>query len=187
MRCAPWAAPSTCAPWSSSARGNRKKIYKTYFKQVSDLLPIGGRFYCQTMVFGPNMVKFEDIKFGQTNVWKNRKSYSGEELMDLVCDVFPGSWLPYGKEGMIEPAKGHFKLVHEDSGRLDYIETIARWTAAFNKFNLEKYGLYATLLPKLFSSDFRKWVRRYQIAPNLQVFEREIFEHHRMVFEKVQD
>ena len=71
-------------------------------------------------------VKFEDIKFGQTNVWKNRKNYSGEELMDLVCDVFPGSWLPYGSEGMIEPAKEHFKLVHIDSGRLDYIETIHR-------------------------------------------------------------
>ncbi len=167
--------------------GKQEEIYKAYFKQVSDLLPVGGRFYCQTMVFGPNMVKFEDIKFGQTNVWKNRKDYSGEELMDLVCDVFPGSWLPYGKEGMIEPAKEHFKLVHEDSGRLDYIETIHRWTAAFNKFNLQKYLLYAMLLPKLFSADFRKWVRRYQIAPNLQVFERQIFEHHRMVFEKVRD
>ena len=58
--------------------------------------------------------------------------------MDLVCDVFPGSWLPYGSEGMIEPAKEHFKLVHIDSGRLDYIETIHRWTQAFNKFNLQK-------------------------------------------------
>jgi len=86
---------------------------------------------------------------------------------------------------MVRPAKDHFKLIHSDSGRLDYIETIARWTAAFNKFNPEKYMLYASLLPKLFGADFRKWVRRYQIAPNLQVFEREIFEHYRMVFEKV--
>lgn len=165
--------------------GKQEEIYKTYFKQVADLLPKGGRFYCQTMVFGPNMVKFEDIQFGKTNVWKNRKDYSGEELMDLVCDVFPGSWLPYGQEGMVRPAKDIFNLVHADSGRLDYIETIHRWTAAFNKFHPQKYWLYATLLPKLFSSDFRKWVRRYQIAPNLQVFEREIFEHYRMVFEKV--
>jgi cyclopropane fatty-acyl-phospholipid synthase-like methyltransferase len=66
--------------------GKQDEIYRTYFKQVSDLLPVGGRFYCQTMVFGPNMVKFEDIKFGKTNVWKPRKSYTGEELMDLVCD-----------------------------------------------------------------------------------------------------
>ena len=167
--------------------GKQEEIYKTYFKQMSDLLPVGGRFYCQTMVFGPNMVKFEDIKFGETNVYKKKYEYSNEELMDLVCDVFPGSWLPYGSEGMIEPAKEHFKLVSIDSGRLDYIETIERWTKAFNKFNLEKYMLYGTLLPKLFSSDFRKWVRRYKIQPNLQVFEKEVFEHYRMVFEKVKD
>ncbi|MEZ4738833.1 MAG: hypothetical protein R2818_05605 [Flavobacteriales bacterium] len=42
-------------------------------------------------------------------------------------------------------------------------------------------------MSKLLYDDFRKWVRRYQIAPNLQVFEREIFEHYRMVFEKVKN
>ncbi|HQV51639.1 MAG: class I SAM-dependent methyltransferase [Flavobacteriales bacterium] len=165
--------------------GKQEEIYETYFKQMNALLPVGGRFYCQTMVFGPNMVKFEDIKFGETNVYKNRTDYSGEELMDLVCDVFPGSWLPYGQEGMERPAKKeHFKLIHSDSGRLDYIETIHRWTSAFNKWDLEKYMLYASLAPKLLNSDFRKWIRRYKIAPNLQVFEREIFEHYRMVYEK---
>ena len=67
------------------------------------------------------------------------------------------------------------------------LEKIDRWTKAFNKFQLEKYLLYATLLPKLASSDFRKWVRRYRIQPNLQVFQREVFEHYRIVFEKVKD
>ena len=88
---------------------------------------------------------------------------------------------------MTEPAKEHFKLISIDSGRLDYIETIDRWTRAFNRFQPEKYLLYATLLPKLLHSDFRKWVRRYRIQPNLQVFQREVFEHYRMVFEKVRD
>ena len=166
--------------------GRQEQIYKAYFKQVADLLPIGGRFYCQTMVFGPNMVKFEDIPFGKTDVWKKKHEFTNEELMDLVCDVFPGSWLPYGKEGMIEPAKEHFKLIHVDSGRLDYIETIHRWTAAFNKFHFKKCLLYATLVPKfLTSAHFRAWFRRYQIAPNVQVFEREVVDHYRMVFEKV--
>ena len=165
--------------------GKQEEIYETYFKQINALLPVGGRFYCQTMVFGPKMVKFEDIKFGKTNVYKKRTDYTGEELMDLVCDVFPGSWLPYGQEGMERPAKKeHFKLIHSDSGRLDYIETIHRWTAAFNKWDLEKYMLYASLAPKLLNSEFRGWLRRYKIAPNLQVFEREIFEHYRMVYEK---
>ena len=130
--------------------GKQEEIYRTYFKQVSDLLPVGGRFYCQTMVFGPNMVKFEDIKFGQTNVWKNRKSYSGEELMDLVCDVFPGSWLPYGQGGHgSSPRKEHFKLIHRIVVAWTTSRPSHRWTAAFNKFDLEKYGLYATLLAEV--------------------------------------
>lgn len=166
--------------------GKQRAIYDTYMKQVADLLPIGGRFYCQSMVFGPNMVKFEDIKFGQTDLWK--KEFSNEELMDIICEVFPGSWLPYGKEGLIEPASKYFKVVSVDSGRLDYIETIHRWTAAFTEFNLEKYLLFASFAPDyLFDKSFRRWMRRFKIQANLHVFIREIFEHYRIVFEKVRD
>lgn len=166
--------------------GKQEAIYDTYMKQVADLLPIGGRFYCQSMVFGPNMVKFEDIKFGQTDLWK--KDFTNEELMDIICEVFPGSWLPYGKEGLINPASKYFKVISVDSGRLDYIETIHRWTAAFTKFNLEKYLLFASFAPDyLFDKSFRRWMRRFKIQANLHVFLREIFEHYRIVFEKVRD
>jgi cyclopropane-fatty-acyl-phospholipid synthase len=168
------------------AAGKQKQIYDTYMKQVADLLPIGGRFYCQSMVFGPNMVKFEDIKFGKTDLWK--KDFSNEELMDIICEVFPGSWLPYGKEGLIDPASKYFKVISVDSGRLDYIETIHRWTAAFTKFNLQKYMLFASFLPDyLFDKSFRRWMRRFKIQANLHVFTREVFEHYRIVFEKVAD
>jgi cyclopropane-fatty-acyl-phospholipid synthase len=166
--------------------GKQEEIYNTYMKQVADLLPIGGRFYCQSMVFGPNMVKFEDIKFGQTDLWK--KDFTNEELMDIICEVFPGSWLPYGKEGLINPASKYFKVVSVDSGRLDYIETIHRWTAAFTAFNLQKYLLFASFIPDyLFDKSFRRWMRRFKIQANLHVFTREIFEHYRIVFEKVSD
>ena len=166
--------------------GKQEEIYNTYMKQIADLLPVGGRFYCQSMVFGPNMVKFEDIPFGKTNLWK--KEFTNEELMDIICEVFPGSWLPYGKEGLINPASKYFKVISVDSGRLDYIETIHRWTAAFTKFNFRKYLLFASLIPTyLTSSSFRRWMRRFKIQANLHVFNREIFEHHRIVFEKVND
>lgn len=166
--------------------GQQEEIYKTYFKQVADLLPVGGRFYCQTMVFGPNMVKFEDIPFGKTDLWK--KEFTNAELMDIICQVFPGSWLPYGKEGIIDPAMKHFKLISVDSGRLDYIETIKRWSEAFMRPNLKKYLYYATLVPTyLTNSSFRDFIRRWQTDINLIIFEREIFEHYRIVFEKVND
>lgn len=166
--------------------GKQEEIYNTYMKQVADLLPVGGRFYCQSMVFGPNMVKFEDIPFGKTNLWQ--KEFTDEELMDIICEVFPGSWLPYGKEGLINPASKYFKVISIDSGRLDYIETIHRWTVAFTKFGFRKYLLFASLIPTyLTSKSFRRWMRRFKIQANLHVFKREIFEHYRIVFEKVKD
>ncbi len=165
--------------------GEQEAIYERYFDQVASLLPVGGRFYCQSMVFGPNMVDFKDIKFNQTDL--NKDEFTNEEYMDIICQVFPGSWLPYGKEGLINPAtKEHFKLISIESGRLDYIETIHRWTEAFTKFSIKKYLLFATLIPDyLTSSNFRAWLRRFKIQANLHVFHREIFEHYRIVFEKV--
>ena len=56
----------------------------------------------------PNMVKFEDIPFDKTDLRK--KEFTDEELMDIICRVFPGSWLPYGKEGLTEPAKENITL-----------------------------------------------------------------------------
>ena len=166
--------------------GQQEEIYKTYFKQIASLLPVGGRFYCQSMVFGPNMVKFEDIPFDKTDLRK--KEFTNEELMDIICRVFPGSWLPYGKEGLIDPAREHFKVISFDSGKFDYIETIHRWTSAFVKFNFRKYLLFASFIPEyLTSRSFREWMRRFKIQANLHVFERDIFDHYRIVFEKIND
>ncbi len=166
--------------------GKQKEVYETYMKQVASLLPVGGRFYCQTMVFGPAMVKFEDIPFGKVDIWK--KEFTNEELMAIICDVFPGSWLPYGSEGLTEPANKYFKLVHIDSGRLDYMETIERWSEAFLKPNLKKYLYFASLIPRyLTKKSFRDFIQRWNTDANLIIFERKIFEHYRMVFEKVRD
>jgi len=167
--------------------GEQEKIYKKYFKQVASLLPVGGRFYCQSMVFGPNMVKFDDIRFNETDL--SKKEFTNEEYMDIICQVFPGSWLPYGKEGLINPAtEEHFKLISIDSGRFDYIETIHRWKATFTKFSLKKYLLFVSFIPDyLTDPTFRAWMQRVKIQANLYVFERHIFDHYRIVFEKVKD
>lgn len=165
--------------------GQQDALYKTYFKQLSDLIPVGGRIYIQTMVFGKNMMPIEEIPFGKVDIYK--KHHTDAEMMAMLCDVFPGSWLPYGSEQVIETAKPHFKLLHIDSGRLDYIETIHQWTKKFKSFNLEKYLLFASLAPSyITSSAFRAWLRRFKVAPNLVTFEREILEHYRMVYEKVE-
>src|SRR6201993_2777943 len=44
-----------CAPEDYQA-GRQEEVYRDLFARVSSVLPPGGRFYLQTMVFGPNMI-----------------------------------------------------------------------------------------------------------------------------------
>ena len=52
------------------------------------------------------------------------------------------------KEMVIDSALPYFKLISRSSGWLDYIETIGQWRMKFRKFNLKKYWLYLTLVPR---------------------------------------
>src|ERR1700748_1312923 len=42
-----------CSPEDYLA-GRQEEIYRRLFERVAGMLPVGGRFYLQTMVFGPN-------------------------------------------------------------------------------------------------------------------------------------
>ncbi len=159
--------------------GKQEKIYNDFFKTIYALLPVGGRFYMQTMVFSKNMIPFEEISV-------NAKRGSTSHVLALMIEEFPGSWLPYGPEMVIRNAEPLFKLISKSSGRLDYIETIAQWRKKFRKFNFKKYLLYASLLPKLLTSKkFRKQYDIFTISPNRVCFQEESMDHYRLVFEKV--
>ncbi len=159
--------------------GNQEKVYSDFFKTLSDLLPKGGRFYMQTMTFSKNMIEYEalDVK---------AKKGSAAHVMALMVKEFPGSWLPYGPEMVIRNAQPNFKLISQSSGRLDYIETISQWRKKFRKFNLKKYWLYLSLVPKyIMDKEFRHQVAVFKISPNKICFEKEIMDHYRLVFEKI--
>jgi cyclopropane-fatty-acyl-phospholipid synthase len=159
--------------------GKQNEIYSNFFKTVSDLLPVGGRYYMQTMVFSKNMLPLDKISVENKN---DIDSYT----LALMMKEFPGSWLPYGDKQVIENAAPYFKLISKSSGRLDYIQTIKEWRKKFRKFNLQKYGLYASLIPKyLTSKEFRHQVAVFKISPNKVCFERETMDHFRLVFEKI--
>jgi len=159
--------------------GNQEKVYSDFFKKLNNLLPVGGRFYMQTMVFSKNMLDFKDIKL-------SAKKKSASRVLALMIKQFPGSWLPYGEEMVIRNAKPHFKLISKSSGRLDYIETIGQWRKKFRKFNLKKYALYLSLIPRYFSDkEFRSLVAVFRESPNRVCFEQEVMDHYRLVFEKV--
>ena len=159
--------------------GKQDEVYDHFFKGLNDLLPKGGRFYMQTMVFDKNMMPLEEVS---VDADRNSPSYA----IALMVKQFPGSWLPYGHEQVVRNAAPYFKLISKSSGRYDYIETIKRWRKKFRKFNLKKYALYASLLPKyLYDKEFRHLVEVFKISPNKICFENEIMDHFRLVFEKV--
>ena len=159
--------------------GKQEKIYNDFFQTLYNLLPRGGGFYMQTMTFSKNMIDYEEFDI-------DAKRGSAPHVCALMAKEFPGSWLPYGPEMVIRNAEPHFKLISQSSGRVDYIETIGQWRKKFRKFNLKKYGLYLSLVPKYITDkEFRHQVAIFRISPNKICFEKEIMDHYRLVFEKV--
>ncbi|MGV3556947.1 SAM-dependent methyltransferase [Larkinella arboricola] len=159
--------------------GQQDAVYADFFRNLSALLPVGGRFYMQTMVFGKNMIPLEEVSL---NAPKDSPSYA----LALMVAQFPGSWLPYGAEQVIRNAQPHFKLISQSSGRLDYIETIGQWRKRFRAFHWKKYALYASLLPRLLTNKaFRDLIAVFRVSPNRVCFQQETMEHYRLVFEKV--
>ena len=157
--------------------GRQDAIYSAFFRNVASLLPPGGRFYLQTMVFGRNMVPFEAMDIDAPRL-------SDGHILGLLQKTFPGSWLPYGAEQVERNAGECFRLVAKESGRLDYIETIRQWRIRFARRSWRKLLVQARLLPRyLVSRDFRQAFAS-GISANTIAFERELFDHYRFVFEK---
>lgn len=158
--------------------GKQDAIYARVFENVADLLAPGGRFYLQTMVFGPNMIPFEEIDADATEG-------SDAWYVAALAAQFPGSWLPFGDEQVLRNAAQWFRPVNSSSGRLDYIETIRQWEKRYVRFTPKKYLYYASLLPKYFLDPaFRRHIRVVTIPSNRVCFERKILDHFRFVFAK---
>jgi cyclopropane-fatty-acyl-phospholipid synthase len=165
-----------CSPDEFRA-GRQEEIYSGIFERVAGVLPPSGRFYLQTMVFGPNAGDPEQAEISAprgSDAW----------YLALMGHQFPGSWLPSGREQLIRSAAPHFRLVESTSGRLDYIETIKQWRARFGERSLRKSLLKLRLIPRwLTSSEFRLAFTS-GVSANSVCFERELLEHYRLVFER---
>ncbi len=169
-----------CSPEEFRA-GRQEQIYREFFTNVAGVLPEGGRFYLQTMVFGPNMVPAERVDAISLDAPRD----SDEWILALMGKQFPGSWLPFGEDQITRCAEPRFRLLSKESGRLDYIETIRRWRQRFGEPSLRKTLLKLRLVPRwLRSSDFRLAFTS-GVSANSICFERKLLEHYRLVFERV--
>jgi len=165
-----------CSPAEFRAR-QQARIYRRFFRSAASVLRRGGRLYLQTMVFGRNQIPIELV-----DVHAPRGSDGW--VVGLLSKTFPGSWLPSGPDQIEQAASPAFRLLHKESGRLDYIETIAQWRRRFGQMTLRKALLYLTLVPRyLTSTDFR-YAFASAVSANTIAFERELLDHYRMVFEK---
>ncbi len=137
----------------------------------------GARFYLQTMVFGRNMIPLEQIS---THAPRDSDAW----ILALLGCQFPGSWLPSGKQQIVNCAAPQFRLVSSLNGRLDYIETITQWNQRIGAPSFKKRLLRLQLLPRwLTDRDFRLGFTS-GVSANQVCFERELLDHHRLVFEK---
>lgn len=159
--------------------GKQDGVYASFFRHVYDLLHDGGRFFLQTMVFGPNMIDHDEFDI-------DAPKDSDAHICALMVRQFPGSWLPHGIEQIVRTAKPYFNMIYKSSGRLDYIETQKQWYKKFREFNVRKYLYYFSLLPKFLTSrELRMRLNPFGVNANRLCFEREIIDHFRMVFDKV--
>ena len=165
-----------CSPDDYHA-GRQDAIYASLFEHIAGMLPVGGRLYLQTMTLGPNAVPVDEVSLDaprESDAW----------YLALMKAQFPGSFLPFGREQVVNAAAPQFDLVSSMSGRLDYIETIRQWRRRFAEPSLRKNLVKLQLVPKyLTSSDFRLAFTS-GVSSNTVCFERELMEHYRLVFEK---
>ena len=170
-----------CSPEDYRA-GRQEEVYHRLFAQIANVLPDKGRFYLQTMVFGRNMVAAEQIDLDALKGLPPRGSDAW--YLALMGRQFPGSWLPFGREQIVRCAEPYFCLASSSNGRLDYIETISQWNARIGAPSFRKSLLKLTLLPRWIASvDFRLAFTS-GVSANKVCFERELLDHHRLVFEK---
>jgi cyclopropane-fatty-acyl-phospholipid synthase len=160
------------------AAGRQDDVYKRFFANVASVLPNGGRFYLQTMVFGRNMIPIEQVS-------RDAPRESDAWYLAMMQAAFPGSFLPFGAEQVERCAEPHFKLVSKVSGRRDYIQTIKEWDKRTEAWSPRMALLKLRLIPKwLTSSEFR-FAFTSGASSNLVCFERELMDHFRLDFEKV--
>jgi cyclopropane-fatty-acyl-phospholipid synthase len=165
-----------CSPEEYRA-GRQEQIYRDLFANIASVLPDGGRFYLQTMVFGSKMIPLDQVS-------EHAPRDSDAFILFLLSCQFPASWLPTSREQIERCAAPHFRLVEASSGRLDYIETITQWNARIGAPSVRKSLAKLRLLPHWLRSPTFRHAFTSGVSANKVCFERNLLDHFRMVFEK---
>jgi cyclopropane-fatty-acyl-phospholipid synthase len=158
--------------------GKQESIYRDFFHLCHDLLPSGGRLYLQTMLWGRNAPRLQDISLQAP---KGSNGY----IVAVAEKFYPGSWLPASTEQIVRSAEPFFKILSMKNGRSDYIETMTQWSRRTWRFSWDRlFVSFKTLRYFLWDRDFRFKLELLINSYNRECFRREIMDHQRLVFEK---
>ena len=163
--------------------GKQEEIYREFFEICAAMLKPGGRLYLQTMTWGK--------KVPDPNTFSLKAPVHSEEaILARLEKFYPGSWLPAGLEQMQKAAEPKFTFIKTKNGRLDYIETLKRWSeASKNLFSPSllpsalKAGI-PLLLKSIFDRNTRTQLLSVHYGDQTECFKREIMSHERMFYEK---
>jgi cyclopropane-fatty-acyl-phospholipid synthase len=159
--------------------GEREEIYQRFFKLCHELLKDNRRLFLQTMTWGTKIPVPGDLNI-------RKPKLSDEWVLGLLGKFYPGSWLPDSLEQIQKCAAPYFRLVSENNGRLDYIQTLKEWGEKMSVFSLRKLMFELKLLPKYIGNKhFRYQITSLRYSCNRLCFEREIMSHQRLVFERL--
>jgi cyclopropane-fatty-acyl-phospholipid synthase len=159
--------------------GKQNEIYSRFFAFCHELLRPGGRLYIQTMTWGKNAPSLNDISLEADKT-------TDEYMVALTEKFYPGSWLPSGESQIIDCASPYFKVVSSNSGRLDYIETIRQWNRRLRLNFSILIAMLRTLRYFLIDRNFRFKLMSLVRGCQYECFKREIMDHRRMVFERIE-
>jgi cyclopropane-fatty-acyl-phospholipid synthase len=155
----------------------QEEVYRNFFRVCANLLPKGGRLYLQTMMWGKRVPSPEEANTKSTKL-------SEQWILGHLKEFYPGSWLPDGLTQIENCAEPYFKLISENNGKADYIQTMKEWGKRLEKFTFKKMFYSISLLPKyLFNKKFRIQITSLRYSCNRLCFEKQIMDHQRMVFE----
>ncbi len=157
--------------------GKQEPIYRALFCLCHDLLPPGGRMFLQTMMWGRNAPPCEAISLSAPRG-------SNEYMVAVLSRLYPGSWLPFGERQIIFCAEPYFQVISTSNGRKDYLETMRQWKLK-EKINLARLSAMVKMVPyAVRDRDFLRKMESLLRGYQQTLFEREVIDHQRIVFEK---
>lgn len=163
--------------------GRQEDVYRNFFKICADHLPTGSRLYLQTMTWGRQVPDYRKFSL-------DAAPDSMEAILARMEYLYPGSWLPNGLPQLVECASEHFDFVSSNNGRLDYIETLKRWSESTRnlwKLHILPRSLWHSI-PLAFNilTKHDAWIQWQSIRRGDQrsCFVREIMSHERVFFVK---